>query len=69
MKEYCAGRREDQAFSGRRSARRPIRQPGGDAKQRQADVTKMVKVFGAPIRPQDEKTIVEYLSSAYGPAK
>jgi hypothetical protein len=29
----------------------------------------MVKVFGAPIRPQDEKTIVEYLSSAYGPAK
>jgi mono/diheme cytochrome c family protein len=46
-----------------------VRQPRGDAKQWQAVVTKMVKVFGAPIRPQDEKAIVEYLSSAYGPMK
>ncbi len=46
-----------------------VRQPRGDAKQWEAVVTKMVKVFGAPIKPQDEKTIVEYLSSAYGPAK
>jgi mono/diheme cytochrome c family protein len=46
-----------------------VTQPRGDAKQWQAVVTKMVKVFGAPIRPQDEKAIVEYLSSAYGPMK
>lgn len=46
-----------------------VLQPRGDAKQWQAVVTKMIKVFGAPIRPQDEKTIVEYLSAAYGPAK
>ncbi len=46
-----------------------VRQPRGDAKQWEAVVTKMVKVFGAPIKPQDEKTIVEYLSSAYGPAR
>jgi hypothetical protein len=46
-----------------------VRQPRGNAKHWQAVVTRMVKVFGAPIRPQDEKTIVEYLSSAYGPAK
>jgi mono/diheme cytochrome c family protein len=46
-----------------------VRQPRGDAKQWQAVVTKMVKVFGAPISPENEKTIAEYLSSAYGPAK
>jgi mono/diheme cytochrome c family protein len=46
-----------------------ILQPRGDAKQWQAVVTKMIKVFGAPIAPENEKPIVEYLSSAYGPAK
>ena len=46
-----------------------ILQPRGDAKQWQAVVTKMIKVFGAPIAPESEKTIVEYLSSAYGPVK
>jgi cytochrome c5 len=46
-----------------------VRQPQGDAKQWQAEVTKMVKVFGAPVSPENEKRIIEYLSSAYGPAK
>ena len=46
-----------------------VLQPRGDAKQWQAVVTKMIKVFGAPITPDNEKTIVEYLSSAYSPAK
>ena len=46
-----------------------VLQPRGDAKQWQAVVTKMIKVFGAPVSPETEKTIVEYLSSAYGPAK
>jgi sulfite dehydrogenase (cytochrome) subunit B len=31
-----------------------------------AEVTKMIKVFGAPIEPADAKTIIEYLSTAYG---
>jgi len=46
-----------------------VRQPQGDAKQWQAVVTKMIKVFGAPITPEGEKTIVEYLTSAFAPAK
>lgn len=46
-----------------------VRQPRGDAKQWGSEVAKMIKVFGAPISPENEKTIVEYLSSAYGPAK
>ena len=46
-----------------------VRQPQGDAKQWQAEVTKMVKVFGAPVSPENEKTIVQYLSSAYGSGK
>lgn len=46
-----------------------VRQPPGDAKQWQPEVTKMIKVFGAPVAPENEKTIVEYLSSAYAPAK
>jgi len=46
-----------------------VRQPRSDAKQWQAEVTKMVKVFGAPISPENEKAIVEYLASAYGPGK
>ncbi len=46
-----------------------VRQPRGDVKQWQAEVAKMIKVFGAPVSPENEKTIVEYLSSAYGPGK
>ena len=46
-----------------------VRQPPSDAKQWQASVTKMIKVFGAPISPDNEKAIVEYLASAYGPGK
>jgi sulfite dehydrogenase (cytochrome) subunit B len=44
-------------------------QPRGDAKQWQAVVTKMIKVFGAPLRDEDAKVIVDYLSRAYGPAQ
>jgi len=29
-------------------------------------VTKMIKVFGAPINAEDAKTIVDYLSANYG---
>jgi mono/diheme cytochrome c family protein len=29
-------------------------------------VTKMIKVFGAPISPEDAKAIVEYLDTNYG---
>ena len=43
-----------------------VTQPRGDAKQWQGVVTKMIKVYGAPISDQDAKTIVEYLASAYG---
>ena len=44
-----------------------VRQPRGGAKQWDAVVTKMIKVFGAPTNEADAKAIVEYLSSAYGP--
>jgi cytochrome c5 len=46
-----------------------VRQPTGDARQWQPEVAKMIKVFGAPVTPENEKTIVEYLSTAYAPAK
>jgi sulfite dehydrogenase (cytochrome) subunit B len=46
-----------------------VMQPRGDVKQWQGVVTKMMKVFGAPISPEDEKAIVDYLTSAYGPLK
>ncbi len=46
-----------------------VRQPRGDAKQWGPEVAKMIKVFGAPISPENEKIIVEYLATAYGPAK
>lgn len=44
-----------------------VRQPGNDAKHWEAEVRKMVTVFGAPIGDEDVKVIVDYLSSAYGP--
>lgn len=43
-----------------------VMQPRGDAKQWDAVVTKMRKVFGAPISDADAKTITEYLTAAYG---
>ena len=43
-----------------------VTQPPGDAKQWEAVVTKMQKVFGAPVSEADAKAIVEYLSAAYG---
>jgi sulfite dehydrogenase (cytochrome) subunit B len=46
-----------------------VRQPTGDVKQWQPEVAKMIKVFGAPVTPENEKIIVEYLSTAYAPAK
>ncbi len=44
-----------------------VRQPGNDAKHWEAEVRKMVTVFGAPMSDDDVKVIVDYLSSAYGP--
>jgi len=46
-----------------------VMQPRGDAKQWAGVVTKMIKVFGAPINEADAKAITEYLATAYGPAK
>lgn len=46
-----------------------VMQPRGDAKQWQAVVTKMIKVFGAPIGDQDARAIVEYLAATYGPPR
>jgi len=46
-----------------------VMQPRGDAKQWEAVVTKMIKVYGAPISEADAKTISEYLATAYGPAR
>ena len=43
-----------------------VMQPRGDAKQWDAVVTKMRKVFGAPLEDADAKAMTEYLSSAYG---
>ena len=37
-----------------------------DRKGWEAEVTKMVKVFGAPIREEDVPEIVEYLTKYYG---
>jgi sulfite dehydrogenase (cytochrome) subunit B len=46
-----------------------VMQPRGDAKQWDGVVTKMIKVFGAPISEQDAKAIVQYLSTVHGPAR
>ncbi len=42
-----------------------VRQPGGDAARWQAEVEKMIKVFGAPVSESDAKAIAEYLATAY----
>lgn len=43
-----------------------VRQPRGDAKQWDAVVTKMIKVFGAPLSDGDARTITDYLTREYG---
>ena len=43
-----------------------VRQPASDAKKWEAEVQKMIKVYGAPISEADAKAIVEYLATAYG---
>ena len=43
-----------------------VRQPKMDAAHWQAEVKKMITVYGAPISEEDAKTIAEYLTSAYG---
>jgi len=40
--------------------------PFMDRKMWQAEVDKMITVFGAPIEPADAKTIVDYLAKNYG---
>ncbi len=40
--------------------------PFPTAKAWEAEVSKMINVFGAPIEPADAKTIVEYLTKNYG---
>jgi len=45
-----------------------VRQPASDAKKWEAEVQKMIKVYGAPITEADAKAIVEYLATAYGEA-
>lgn len=42
-------------------------QPPGGSAQWQGVVTKMIKVYGAPISEPDAKTIVDYLSQHYAP--
>jgi sulfite dehydrogenase (cytochrome) subunit B len=44
-------------------------QPRGGAAQWQGVVTKMIRVFGAPIGADDAKTITDYLSAHYGTVK
>lgn len=46
-----------------------VMQPGGDAKQWDGVVTKMIKVFGAPLTAADAKAITEYLAKHYSAAK
>jgi sulfite dehydrogenase (cytochrome) subunit B len=46
-----------------------VMQPPGDARQWDAVVTKMIKVFGAQISDADAKAITQYLATTYGPAK
>ena len=43
-----------------------VTQPRGDQKQWDGVVTKMIKVFGAPVSETDARTIAEYLARQYG---
>ena len=44
----------------------PMNSPFLDRKGWEASVTKMVKVMGAPIAPEDAQKIVDYLVAQYG---
>lgn len=44
----------------------PLNSPFLDQKGWEAVVTKMVKAFGAPIKPEDQAPIAEYLARNYG---
>jgi len=46
-----------------------VMQPPGDAKQWEGVVTKMIKVYGAPLSEADAKAIADYLTKNYGPVK
>jgi sulfite dehydrogenase (cytochrome) subunit B len=46
-----------------------VMQPRGDTKQWESVVTKMIKVYGAPLSETDAKAITEYLMKNYGPVK
>lgn len=43
-----------------------VMQPHGDLKQWEGVVTKMIKVYGAPVSEQDARTIADYLARQYG---
>jgi len=44
----------------------PLNSPFLDEKGWQAEVTKMIKAFGAPVKPEDVPAIVAYLTREYG---
>jgi len=44
-----------------------VRQPGSDAKKWEAEVMKMIKVYGAPVSEADATAIIDYLATSYGP--
>ena len=44
-----------------------VMQPGGDAKLWEGVVTKMIKVYRAPLGEADAKAITEYLTQNYPP--
>lgn len=46
-----------------------VRQPHLDAMHWQAEVQKMINVFGAHISEVDAKVIADYLANNYGPAE
>ena len=46
-----------------------INYPAAEDRQWDAVVTKMLKVYGAPISEADAKAIIEYLATAYGPSR
>ena len=43
-----------------------VMQPLGDQKQWDGVVTKMIKVYGAPLSDADAKAVAEYLARQYG---
>lgn len=46
-----------------------VMQPRGGEAQWRGVVTKMIKVFGAPIPEDEARAIVQYLSAEYGPGR